>query len=985
MDEKNELLKNDKENKDKVKKNLYEKFDSIMDLTNVVQTKKKFFVDEDSIINLNPRNIKKDIIIFKEEILTELNQFKKKIFDKNKKDENYMNDTLEKFGLQIKRFSEKIIELSNLICTDNSIRDKINTISQFKNKAQEIIMTNGIRIDNLDKEFHDNIYRVDNILKDTVLYPGVIGGISRFKNFHNFMDYVLTELSQGITFREKTSLDLNNIKAKLENYMLNISLKMDNVSKSSNNYADNCVKNLEKKFNSTFDIYNDKLTNIRMENTKYAEDIKKATEELLKQINFVISLKNELLNKFDDQVNFMKKENVRIIKCFSGYKKEFYEIKEKFKDISNFTKDVRLKLKSKEIFNKKDCNNIDSKKIKDTKKYGKYVGNKEVDFLEKNLCNYNPKRRNSVNYPKRINIGNLIIKDDNNEGENKNKYNFSNKEVDKIIKRGETVYEQFLREYQKIDYEKENPLSLKKEKNKSKHHHHNHQHHNHQYKRNEKSYSTSISISDESENFNLRRKNKFFTISSSNNKLSIPIFKLLNEMNNNKDNNNKGNKNNKNIVQNKIRNNSKRTKSLKINKMKVINKIKKLKNMFINSPSNSKSNASKNRSNKSNNSKNSSNSSFSSSNSSDERSNSSGNKKSYKHKKIQKNKNNNTIKELDENINNTNSDYLKTKSNSKKIRNQKAEIIISNFSKEEDAKKENKSIKNDNKTDDLKLEQILITQIKRNAKTEKNFTFIPKEKIESNIINQNLDKDEQFFFKNNSNTINIGQFSKTLNKFYDMKSYNNKKKNFLLYEPIKKISLTIEGSNKLEIKPNLKENNKFEKNVISNVKNIINNNNKNYMSNTNYNGFPKIVTNNGERIITPVHPIFNSKKFVTYTSPNIAALNKSIQILYGNKFKNKYQTNVKNLLSNKSDFTVKNNQITNNILLKNQNNNNDYEMYMNNLKENNKFNYRSEERLKPVFNHTRNNLLYNNQNFSQNKSKDENKYYNLMVNMDKRK
>ena len=44
MDEKNELLKNDKENKDKVKKNLYEKFDSIMDLTNVVQTKKNFLL-----------------------------------------------------------------------------------------------------------------------------------------------------------------------------------------------------------------------------------------------------------------------------------------------------------------------------------------------------------------------------------------------------------------------------------------------------------------------------------------------------------------------------------------------------------------------------------------------------------------------------------------------------------------------------------------------------------------------------------------------------------------------------------------------------------------------------------------------------------------------------------------------------------------------------------------------------------------------------
>ena len=46
---------------------------------------------------------------------------------------------------------------------------------------------------------------------------------------------------------------------------------------------------MEKKFNSTFDIYNDKLTNIRMENTKYAEDIKKATGELLKQINFLVN------------------------------------------------------------------------------------------------------------------------------------------------------------------------------------------------------------------------------------------------------------------------------------------------------------------------------------------------------------------------------------------------------------------------------------------------------------------------------------------------------------------------------------------------------------------------------------------------------------------------------------------------------------------------------------------------------------------------
>ena len=42
---------------------------------------------------------------------------------------------------------------------------------------------------NLEKDLNDNIFRHDNILKDTVIYPGIIGPMCKFKNFHQLIDY----------------------------------------------------------------------------------------------------------------------------------------------------------------------------------------------------------------------------------------------------------------------------------------------------------------------------------------------------------------------------------------------------------------------------------------------------------------------------------------------------------------------------------------------------------------------------------------------------------------------------------------------------------------------------------------------------------------------------------------------------------------------------------------------------------------------------
>ena len=100
------------------------------------------------------------------------------------------------------------------------------------------------------------------------------------------------------------------------------------------------------------------------------------------------------------------------------------------------------------------------------------------------------------------------------------------------------------------------------------------------------------------------------------------------------------------------------------------------------------------------------------------------------------------------------------------------------------------------------------------------------------------------------------------------------------YDLFNKITLSLDNVNNIESFSKQNDNEILEKEIMKNVKNMINKDKLNYKLN---NGYPKIVTNNGERIIISTRPLNNTNKFISYTSPNIAALNNCVQKLYGNK------------------------------------------------------------------------------------------------------
>ena len=165
-----------------------------------------------------------------------------------------MNLKLESYENRITTYENKIMELTNLINTDKTIRDKVENLIEFKERAEDKMLTEKIRLDNFRNDLNSNVERIDQILKNSVIYPGVVGGISKYKTFHDLIDYILTECSQNLTFREKSILDFKGYKVKLENSISAFNTQINTLLNTTSEYTKTCVKELEEKIKSIFNV-----------------------------------------------------------------------------------------------------------------------------------------------------------------------------------------------------------------------------------------------------------------------------------------------------------------------------------------------------------------------------------------------------------------------------------------------------------------------------------------------------------------------------------------------------------------------------------------------------------------------------------------------------------------------------------------------------------------------------------------------------------
>ena len=780
----------DNEKKVSIKEKLEEKklkLEPITEEPNGLKTsrEKKSIDDED--ISLNPNaivnNIKKDLLFFKEEILKDLKREQIKLFEKVDDTGKYALEKIEEFNIKIQNYGEQIVHFSNMIITDKTIKEKVESLMEYKDKSKEMLTINKIKIDNLEKDLFNNVFRIDNILKETVIYPGVIGSICKFKTFHDFMDYVLKECSLNITFREQAAKDINNLRNNDEKIVNSLNSKLEKNKKALNLYVDTWIQKLENKVNDLNIAFTDKITAFRVENMTYLENMKNVSESLLKQVNYVVQAKDDIFNKFDEKMNIINKENSRMKKYFNGYKNEFNEMRKMFKEMMDI-------ITSKDFSSK-------NKKVKGISRRQTMMNN-DIKEIENKIIN---DKNNKITH--KVSMNDIFI----NERKNM-KNNFSvRKSCMPMEKEKNNPYKLFLQEYKKFDrenkriskvFEKEilsekkkkndNLNLINKEKKKKKKH------------QKKVKYLNEIQLLYNGPNnieFIKRRLNKFNTVCVPNKRISSNLLQEV-PFNYVKIGNSKQ-KNISNLKDNMI----KGAKFININ------------SELIYDTSLSKSQLSL----------------FSDSSSDSE-------KPKEKEKNIKtKLKTNLPVKEVKE----TDSDLSKSKFLKDK------EKSVGKFKIDLDKKDFQES---------KEYEQMINTTLPKNNIIHGNKRR--NNELEPNILNYE------------SKTINVEQNRFKLNERLREKPNS-----------LNKIFISIEGTNPLEIDLNSRKYyNQNEKNVISNLKTLINNNPGRAPS-----GYPKIVTNNGERIIYSSRPVYKKNKFNIYTNPNVIALNYNIQTIYENNKK----------------------------------------------------------------------------------------------------
>ena len=356
---------------------------------------------------LSPRNINIDLIHFKNDILKDVRDIKYSLMEKYSVLEENLKQKMNQYDLTIKSFEQKIFELSKLITIDKSIKEKVESFNEFKEETRDNIFKQRVKFNEFENRINKEISGINDILLDSVIYPAVIGGNSKFKTFHEYMDFTLKEINDISLVKDKNGMDLKPFKKKIEQTVDAFRIQINNMY--TKEMTNNAINRSEERLQNLFRQYDEKIMNIKVEN--YGSNVTNSNkfEEI-----------NSKLKSFE---NFKKniENNTEVLEI----KKEIKKIYEILRDFFSFPEIKKEIEKKNQVFSgvKQYINGfLDANQLTSMKKFSYGKSNSNGKIMERNnSVNITPfastdKIKNKINFERKKLFNNKNnSKDINNE------------------------------------------------------------------------------------------------------------------------------------------------------------------------------------------------------------------------------------------------------------------------------------------------------------------------------------------------------------------------------------------------------------------------------------------------------------------------------------------------------------------------------------------------------------------------------------------
>ena len=395
---------------------------------------------------------------FKDNILSLLKE-RDKIFLNKLSDYKTSTDKIKfEFNSENKLTNSKFSKIIDTQAKMTSRLDQLSDYENFVTKTKEKLVSHDIRLTNIRNDFSLATQKYDKIYLDNLELPGYIGRCAKYKNCQSFFLDVIKDLAKLNIYREKNILDLKMYKDKLETIISSMNSILDNNNESQIKYINEMKEKILKDCKSMFEDVSDGMKDIRVENSKYAVDLISTSMNLSKKWEKLEKIKEELLEKFNYDVNKYQMLTDDTIKSFEEFKNEYGVIRRKFMELAEFIKDIRFRKNIGGNVKKKEVKQMVKKMLKkrksfegekvqllsditiieniDYKKYYNIESNDEAEINnESNGEEKNIHNRSKSLKPKNKKLFNNNIKEKENEKLNeKNKEKINSNKISKEIK-----------------------------------------------------------------------------------------------------------------------------------------------------------------------------------------------------------------------------------------------------------------------------------------------------------------------------------------------------------------------------------------------------------------------------------------------------------------------------------------------------------------------------------------------------------------------
>ena len=361
----------------------------------------------------------------------ELNKFKDEILSYLRNRDYYYIEKLKNLKSQTEITDKNLDNLSdvtqknfnNILSAQAEITtklDKLKAYDAFVNKANDKLISHEIRINSLREDLSKTIQKYDKIYLENLEVPGYIGRCSKYANCKIFFTEVIKEMDKFNTYREKNIIDLCTYKERLENIIKMFQNLVDNNNDSQIKYI---TKLNDKTNKNLLEAIEEKISNVRVDNSKFASDLISKANELNELYNNINSIKDYILKEFNNKSEEFYKKIEETNKSFEEYKIEYSIIRKKFLELADFIKNGKFSRHFGSLFGKKEINAINKKLVKDTKEIidakdvKLFTNIEDVEKMEFKQKNNNDNKTNNIN-------------NNNNNGSNMNRISKSQNNCD---------------------------------------------------------------------------------------------------------------------------------------------------------------------------------------------------------------------------------------------------------------------------------------------------------------------------------------------------------------------------------------------------------------------------------------------------------------------------------------------------------------------------------------------------------------------------